>query len=357
MYSGLLIKEINSLETVFINSPTTVSLIPHEASVGISGYAIGKQTIDKLYKGAVGEHLERLAIYKNNKLITHKYHSAFNFLTQEEDVIETKNLSLMLSSIHNVDKNFFSDSSGVAFHIDSKSVIENAFCEFIERQSLVYSFVTQYSGTKVNMESSQFLMQNQLILRKYFTEIKINNISILNDVFTILIVGTSDKHCGVGLGSNINFEKAFTSAMNEVLGATWHLLPHEFSQEKGELRSEWRSNPHYYAEYFESYSTKENLNNDYGYLDFGSNSTLTSLKPKNINNIVSDFSRSNELNIKLAFIDIYQFEKKFKVVKFFSEDCYPHIFNQEIQPEDYKISYIGNKNPSFPNKHKYLPFP
>ena len=50
MYNSLLIKEINSLESVFLNSPTTVSLIPYEASVGISGYAIGEQTIDKSYK-------------------------------------------------------------------------------------------------------------------------------------------------------------------------------------------------------------------------------------------------------------------------------------------------------------------
>ena len=263
----------------------------------------------------------------------------------------------MLSAIHNVDNNFFSDSSGVAFHIDSLKAIENAFCEFIERQSLVYSFITCYAGTKINMNESQFLKQKQLILKKYFTEIKVNNISILNDLFTIIIVGTSDKHCGVGLGSNMNFEKAFISAMNEVLGATWHLLPHEVNMKKRELRSEWRSNPHYYAEYFESYLTQENLNVDYGYLNNGIESNLINHKSKNINIIVSKFAQKNELNIKLAFIDIFQFEKNLKVVKFFSEDCYPHIFNQNIQPEDYKISYIRDNNPSFPNKCKYLPFP
>lgn len=59
----------------------------------------------------------------------------------------------------------------------------------------------------------------------------------------------------------------------------------------------------------------------------------------------------------MAFVNVKQVYNNVKIVKFFSPDCYPHIFNNMIEPEQYKISYIKTTNPVFYNKGKYLPFP
>ncbi|EMP67806.1 hypothetical protein D821_06000 [Streptococcus mutans NCTC 11060] len=46
-----------------------------------------------------------------------------------------------------------------------------------------------------------------------------------------------------------------------------------------------------------------------------------------------------------------------KLVRVCSTEGFPSIDNTKIDPRNYNISYYKDKNQSFPNEKKYLPFP
>ena len=353
----MLIKRIDIFENLFEDKASMVSVNPEEKNLGISGDGIAKKPLGKVMKAAIGEHIERLGLYKNEFLQKNSKMTVFNFRTMKSEKIETKYVTLSLSDSHNVSEGFFSDSSGAAFQINSSKVIESAFLEFIERQSLVYSFLTKDSGEIVKITPD--ILEDYRVLVETFDEVLLSDISIITDIYTIIIVGIRENGiCSVGLGTSRNLYDAFYKSMGEAMGSCWIYR----DREKVELSTventtKLRYNPHYYADYFKEYATKDNIVSDYGYLREPKESANKKIRNKETIEIIRDFSSTISGDLLMAFVNVKQVYNNVKIVKFFSPDCYPHIFNNMIEPEQYKISYINTTNPVLYNKGNYLPSP
>lgn len=102
----------------------------------------------------------------------------------------------------------FTDSTGNARHVRSDLVIEKGYLEFIERQSLIYSWLSACPGEVVDPAyiQNQNLRQKITQISSALKKISFHSISIIEGVHVIMCVGYEDKAFSVGLGSSWNFE-------------------------------------------------------------------------------------------------------------------------------------------------------
>ncbi|MGT2680193.1 hypothetical protein ACVRW7_03625 [Streptococcus ratti] len=234
--------------------------------------------------------------------------------------------------------------------------IEHAFYEFIERQSFVYSFVTQSAGITLShlvKESSDFKLINK---GNYY----VNDISIVPNISVVIFIYWTNKHFSMGLGCHKNQYEAFLKAFKEASGFGNHLFP---NVEKEKISfTDFISGQEYthnaYTDYFEKHVSLKLLLETYNYLKAAESLDNWILRDRTFS--IDDFLiASNHLNIpiSLQLQETASAMNYCKLVRVYSTEGFPSIDNTKIDPKNYKISYYKDKNQSFPNEKKYLPFP
>ncbi|MCI1593500.1 MAG: YcaO-like family protein [Heyndrickxia oleronia] len=343
---------------------------------GINGSSTKGTTINTL-KAALGEHIERVSLYKNIKNLTEKEVTAYNLLKDKIEQIPNKFVSLTVMDDIYFDNeaeknNYYNDSSGVGSHLSSNLALKSSFFEFVERQSLVFSFLTESPALEVLFHEIE---NNQLInkLNRYFDEVKFYDISIIKGIYVIIGIGFGTKYYGIGLSANSNLFDALLGAVEELVQCIWAFLPKEYTNygyskkikdvhynEIDEIDEGILKNPHFYSNIFFKFIDSNFLRKAFSYLA-SNKSTVLQKRTVDVNfnpiYVAKKFAKKFNINLYIINIPAANIDYKNKVVKFFSPECYPHINNLLIEPEKFKISYIKNSQQKFPNKHKYLPFP
>lgn len=308
------------------------------------------RTLKDTLKSTVGESIERSHLYHysgDNQLV-----NAFNIINGKTIEVEIKDflLNLDLNILEN-DYPLYSDTCGVATHLNSSKAIENALYEFIERQSLIMTWISKIPGRVIPLK----YIDNYMNL-KYLDGYRFHvcDISIWDSFKVALVIGINDysKRFVVGCCAHKDLFKAVEGAMSEA-----SMIAHFYESDNASNIGSNKVDPqtteesNSYANYFYSL-TFEEMKNSYKFIMESS----TFIEDK----VISEDIRRED--IESLGLDIYclmiptRNNKKFKTVKIFSPDAFPHMDTSRITPSLYKIVKVLNYK-DFPNIYKPIPFP
>lgn len=312
-----------------------------------------KNTFVDSIRATLGEYRERIDIYNNNQSLTLNAFNLLNGKTIEvplEEFILNLDLPVMDQKIPR-----YSDTCGVATHLISSKAIEGALLEFFERQSLIFSWLTQEAPHAVDIKyASQFL---EILPSNYKDfEFYIRDISLWNFVKVIIFIGferEGDKFL-IGCSAGFTFQEALEDAFNEAIAMGYYYI-NDAIYENGvktyekfdvdDIKDE-------YAKNFYSLS-KEQFIEQVDYLIQAEVSVSKEYYADSIFKL--EYLEKIEMDIFCTIIPNIN-DELFKTIKVFSPDAYPHMNTKTLDPEKYRISDIF-KVKNFPNKHRALPFP
>ncbi|CAM5781347.1 MULTISPECIES: YcaO-like family protein [Brevibacillus] len=331
----------------------------HKAAYGNSV----KNNSKKAIAAAIGEHLERLALFnpliKNNQGIKY-YVEAFNLVTGEtiniplEDVI----LEYGLPIFNDRDmSNAFSDTCGVASHTSSDFALEAAFLEFIERQSLIHTWLTKKAGKLIPLNLLNNIDLKKIInmsrTYKGIQEFYLVDISITDEIKVVLALGFGKESFSIGAGAHWNIMNAIERAMNEYfqfMTGFWGNNDESESSD-GDLYYEYCNTLSPEA-FKQEYKFVIDTKTQYNPYQFHKN---TSQERINLSNKIRKVVEDLDISVYATFIP-ERMDFNTKIVKVFSSDCYPHMNTALLNPMDYKFSSKFNQS-IFKNLYRLIPFP
>ncbi|NEW63124.1 hypothetical protein GMA11_06910 [Granulicatella sp. zg-ZJ] len=231
--------DINSTKQFFIDNLNTVicSFMDKEYILGMSIDSNRKKAVLK----SISELLERR--------ILHNVQECSQIIGKSLIDYEEK----IICSYAQEEMKYFYDSNGMACHTNANSSVENAISEFIERQSLLYRYLTK---------TGLYILPNRLISKyipTYFSDFSFYNISLVENFYVILCIGVKNKQKYISLGSSIDFFKALKAAISE-LYQFYHFYNQSYSKQEN------KNLDLTYASIFHSIETKDFLE-AYAFLD------------------------------------------------------------------------------------------
>lgn len=111
-----------------------------------------------------------------------------------------------------ITKGIFLDTSGLASHMNSRDCFENAFSEFVERQSFVFNYLSKQSGKYIPND----LVDKFIKIDNFYNEIKFYEISIVPSYFVIIALGKVKGRFYIGLGASNLFTAALAKCVKEI---------------------------------------------------------------------------------------------------------------------------------------------
>lgn len=326
---------------------------------GIGGYSTQFRISDTI-KAAIGEHIERTSLYINAGNFKSEKCVAFNLITGE--VIEVPASRILLNYNSKIFKgkeinDDYNDSCGVASYLDSSSAITNAFLEFFERQSLIYNWLTQSKGSRIDLSSIENPKLRSIIKKSFhfIDEFHIIDISIHPSINVALSLGIGEHYMGMGVSANWDLEKAMMDSIKEM----FQCFSINLQTDRQKLRSGDEYDSDYYFKYLFTHFDPQKLRQAYSYLiDSPKIKNITDKRnfPDNFTDRILQISQDLDLNLYACFIPTVKRGLKTKIVKVFSPEGYPHMNTKKINPMDYHITHSLGRT-EFPNLYKPLPFP
>src|SRR5699024_3091077 len=184
--------------------------------------------------------------------------------------VERVTLKIELLDKKQLPEDYFNDSSGVASHQNSNLVLKSAFLEYIERQSLIYNWLTATSGVRIDIDSINDHHINKLIKNTYnFVDIlHIVNISIHNSIYVILCIGYSEEYVSVAIAADWDLNHAISSSLQEFLQTFGNKInksylddrAYNYQQTSKNKKKIDENDPHLYGTIFmDNYGNKDSL--------------------------------------------------------------------------------------------------
>lgn len=301
------------------------------------------------FRESLGEQLERFALYKGD-IRTKKNSIVFDFLNFEKKTISNKYLNM-------VDNVNFLDSTGAANGNDSLMSICHGFYEFVERQSLVFSFLTKEKSWQIDPILVENANIDYLSLKRRFTFLTFNEISIYPPIKVVILIGInnySNKFI-IGLGADKDLNRAILKAYKESMGGNSNV---EGTDNTDKVIDKY--NGQMYSSTFYKTMTAQKMKKSFDYL-INQEQMIHNIKLAESSEIsvkdIHRFAKFFNLPVLLVLISNNRVKNTSKTIKFFSLDMYPHINTLIINPKKYKISFFKSQKQLFPNEGKYLPFP
>jgi ribosomal protein S12 methylthiotransferase accessory factor YcaO len=363
-----LIDKLIVMRSNFLGSPVKSKIVP-SYEFGCQGDSTTFNSNHSI-KATLGEHLERTSVYTNNGRYVQNEIYGYDITNDREVKIPLKKILLCYHSnvIKNeITKSDFNDSCGIASHKYSDKAINNAFLEFMERQSFIINWLSQSKGKIINKNIISELNLDLLykMCFNYVDEVLMYDISIHNDVSVVLSIGIGEQYFGLGLSADWTLKGAIQGSLEEMFQffsdkKNKYTVSKDLKHKNEEVLSLDFNDPHAYSKYLFSFNSNE-IANAYSYLQKSdetvsrSESSFNS-KNSNIYNKIKDIGR--ELGIEIIIASINRFNKNvpIKIVKVLSFSGFPHMRTDLLMPEENKLmKNIGIV--SFPNKGKLIPFP
>lgn len=312
---------------------------------------------------AFGEFNERLSMYYSKRSNIPRIQAlSIDGSSSSMSIEPTKfYLNFNLKSLSKYNKNF-QDSCGVASHINSNSSVLASLLEFVERQSLIVTWIgmqrkKEYKFEDIlhhlNFTKFDTIFSKTKTLMNKFSYLKCYNISIFPNIFVLFIVGYNSEHYSLGLSAGNCFLAAYRGALKEFIQCYLASRRIKNGESLGKMDL--------YKDYYLNLSIQEFYDN-YKFLErsdpvFLHNKDMRELTNKVL--CIYDILKSlNKLGIDPYIVSIPPQNKRtrLKITKVFSPDAFPHMYVPLLDPEQYKICKILNMN-EFPNKGKQIPFP
>lgn len=319
----------------------------------ISGHN-GNLNLNNVVKSAIGEWIERSSLFFSKYPKQEKI-PALNIITGE--VIEVDRDSVFFS-----EKGKFTDSCGVASHLDSISAIKSSYYEYFERQSLIFSWLTKTEGKIIDYTSISHKGIKKLISSnmKFVDEIHLIDISLHSSINVILALGFGEHYKTIGLNANFDIETAIEGALEEMLQGCASLWSKDYVIDIDSNENMKKTNKH--DIYFNNYMnmTPMELKTEYEYLIRSSNRVdMTEYSNKKGDFSIEKISKiAKDLNLQpyCAYITPFYSGLNTKIVKLFSPDGYPHMYPPYFTEEETNKKF-NKEIIEFPNAYRIIPFP
>lgn len=321
---------------------------------------------------SLGEYLERLTQRKPSHKIKTSTLSSFNINTNEIEELPLEEILIFDPQIFDAEtKVKWNDSTGAAFHTETVSLIESSFFEFIERQSLVFNWLTESPGKKIDLKDFSFdkkIKRMTSSLYSYFNNIYVFEISIHEKCPVVISIGIGENFKSVGMGVGWSVTEAIYGSLKENLQGISHMIPNHLFDINPMILKDYEDQKipekeeMYYADYFDSLSPKD-LEKEYSYLiekssvhlnyaDLGSRPNqeecLSVLKK-----IAEDLS----VHLKICFIPSIIEDLPGSVIRIIGQGAFPHIKTDDLDPTLYSINGINKFEESkIPNRGRMVPF-
>lgn len=317
----------------------------------------------------MGEYIERYVQSTVSHKVKDKYQQAFNINSQK---IEKVNILDMIMPKYNLfeenDGIEWCDSSGTAFHTSSIEAIDSAFLEFIERQSLIYSWLLRVPGKKMDLsfysENDKQIEKAYRNLKGYFIDIKSYEISLTEKCKVVITVATSKMEKSIGLGAAWNIRTAIFKSLKETFQFVSHKSPahlNVFYDDRKEEFCDDEKGLHVYMDYFNELSVND-VKEAYDFLngdDYYLSNKYEHLenRPSDNEYIIKMKSIAEDLGIELLITYIPSSIESLPgyVVKIIGKGSFPHIKTDIIDPYKYTIKNI-HKSELIPNEGIMIPF-
>ncbi|TQR45124.1 hypothetical protein C7Y44_12595 [Paenibacillus popilliae] len=329
----------NNTKQVFVRSSNNSEANGHNAHFRF------KQVL----KSAIGEWIERQSVSHDPYKKTN-YLPAFHLITGQEYKIQKNKV---------IFKENFTDSCGLASHINSIDAVNSAFLEFFERQSLIYNWLTKSAGQWVCMETITNKEVHFLIgkLKGFVDELFISDISLHKEIPVILVLGIGGYYKTIGLKAGFRFEDAVKGALEEAI----QTFGRKWTKANVNMYEEYvvNGNDGLYKSNYNRISPKK-MKEEYSYL-WGRQSLNIKLieepsQTKKVSEIIKTVSEDLSLSPYGVYIPTFYNGFSSKIIKVFSPTGYPHMYPEKFTEEESRLRF--NKDQSqFPNRNRMIPFP
>lgn len=324
-----------------------------------SGYS-KKNDVSELVRAAFGEFLERFAVFKCLKKDVDKsgdpYFMGFSLIDGKEIKVPAEHIVLNESSpiFKYCSKTPFTDTCGMAAHINSELAIEKAYLEFIERQSLIHSWLTIQPGIIIQPTfSDSYLSKKYNVLNSQLSHVYFINISIRKDIKVIMTIGYNETLFSIGLGAHWDLEKAIESSIDEFVMVFEGLAAHKIYE-----RGKKSHTGNLYVDYFYNLDIEEFKKEIEYLLQYSEEVDFRDIeweKDWSFKKSISEFHKELNIDLYVVHIPFPVHNNDAKIVKIYSPDAYPHMNTELFDPRDYKISQKLHAT-SFPNIYRMIPF-
>ena len=152
---------------------------------------------------AIGEFLEREWLYFDNKTSMSNEVKGFS-------LVDKKVLSINKEELYK--KNLFSDSCGMSSHTSSQECLINSFCEFVERQSYIYTYLSKTNGYKIDID----VVKKNVKLPHIYEKLKFYEISLVESFSVILGLGIINNEVMIGLGGGFSLKESLEHCIKEI---------------------------------------------------------------------------------------------------------------------------------------------
>lgn len=193
----------------FIKSYKTNNLLTLDNGNSISGTK--DSSLRKSMLGTIGEGFERQLLFS----------TSVNDLKDDENKLTCINLfkkELEKKTLDSHTIKYFTDTCGLATHTNSDSCLENSFCEFVERQSFIFSYLSKKKASVVKKNN----LFKEIIPKKYHG-LDFFEISLVESFRVFFAIGkiTDDSIC-IGLGAGYTSEDALRKLLKEIISPNKH---------------------------------------------------------------------------------------------------------------------------------------
>ena len=301
------------------------------------GSGISNQSIKKAILIALGEFYERESLF---------------YMCDEVPIINSELIlgySLAQKKIIKIDKKYknyiFSDSCGDASHSKSSFCEKNALREFIERQSLIYNYLSKAKGKRIILNKD---IQIKNILNE-FKNVYIYNVSLIDNFYVILATADYNDKFLIGANSSSNKDEAINGAIKEMYACKISCNSNMDTQNKKNLD---------YCDLYTSIPT-EKLRAAYSYLKEKSDicyyDELNSYE-FDVKSMCRELYDEYKINPILFYMPSTRNIGNLKVAKFFDFNWFPSLNPNQFTPEIYDFVEQATDT-ELDRKCNFIPFP
>jgi|GEM_PF-2328939 len=316
----------------------------------------------KSIRAAIGEHIERISVFNNYSRFKDQLIEGINMSSGKIELFPLYRILLnwndpILSKLNL--NNIYSDTCGMASHINSQQAINSAFLEFIERQSLLYNWFTKSPAKRISIEYLKESMNLEHLIKMtkvHVDEIQIYDISLCDEVKVIMTIAFGKQTKGVGISADWNYKSAIKGSLKELFQYITVEQPTESSYSE---RNKDSVDPLLYSHYFMGELNSEGLRRALQYLENSDRVDSGSLEndiinPKEFYNTVKEISSKLDMDFNLCYIPVLDERMNSKVVKIMTNKGFHHMYAAKIDPNEVGIlkAYQGRLH----NTGKMLPF-
>ncbi|WP_232695395.1 YcaO-like family protein [Brevibacillus daliensis] len=318
-----------------------------------------KIRVEEVIKSSIGEFQERLSIFKClqkdwAQFGTPSFKGVHVLNGTIIDVPATDIILEPTSPIFaHVKKDTFTDTCGMAAHVNGRKAMEKAYFEYVERQSLIHMWLTKSEGEHIKPDltnpsiSRKYRLLTELLEKIYFV-----NISIRPDIYVIMTIGFDQQVFSVGLAAHRDINKAIESSIDEFI-----MIGESLISFKVETTGQPMASGNIFVDYFYNMERDEFYQEIKFLLESSSPMNKIEERTEEWNLRRSMKAYCEELDVDLYLVDIPMpiDTNSCKVVKLYSPDGYPHMHTELFDPSEYKISR-SLKATFFPNQNRMIPF-